>query len=294
MTLKEYLQSRLCPSSIPTHLTTISHLKAFLGEAKTEQAGYSDILEYIGLLRGVYKNISTIQRKLQSIKQYYRYLVHTGRRKDHPCRYFLLQDAPRWNVQLQDLYSEKELEKLLTEPVHPKGIALRNQVIIGLLIYQALTRRELLNLKIKDIHLEEATILVGAATTHERTLQLKPRQIMLLHRYLNEERAKLLTRGNPQAVDTADARLILSFCGQPDQDILLNYLIKQLRKIFPGRKLTAYTIRQSAIANLLKQGKDLRIVQTFAGHKYPDSTEKYRQTGIEALKTAIQKHHPIQ
>ena len=124
MTLKEYLQSRLCPTSIPTHLTTISHLKAFLGEAKTEQAGYSDILEYIGLLRGVYKNISTIQRKLQSIKQYYRYLVHTGRRKDHPCRYFLLQDAPRWNVQLQDLYSEKELEKLLTEPVHPKGIAL--------------------------------------------------------------------------------------------------------------------------------------------------------------------------
>ena len=49
----------------------------------------------------------------------------------------------------------------------------------------------------------------------------------------------------------------------------------------------------SVITNLLKQGKDLRKVQTFAGHKYPSATERYKQSGIEELKQVIQKLHPL-
>ena len=48
------------------------------------------------------------------------------------------------------------------------------------------------------------------------------------------------------------------------------------------------------IANLLKSGKGLRDVQYFAGHKKISSTEKYRQTGLEELKAAILKYHPLQ
>jgi len=57
--------------------------------------------------------------------------------------------------------------------------------------------------------------------------------------------------------------------------------------------LSAKTIRQSVIANLLKTGKDLRMVQAFAGHKKVSSTERYCQTGLEALKLALQKYHPL-
>jgi hypothetical protein len=35
------------------------------------------------------------------------------------------------------------------------------------------------------------------------------------------------------------------------------------------------------------------LVQVFAGHKCPNSTEKYRQTGIEELKAGIEKYHPL-
>jgi integrase/recombinase XerD len=47
------------------------------------------------------------------------------------------------------------------------------------------------------------------------------------------------------------------------------------------------------IANLLKQGHDLSLVQNFAGHKYPSTTEKYKQSEIETLKAAVNKYHPI-
>jgi len=59
-------------------------------------------------------------------------------------------------------------------------------------------------------------------------------------------------------------------------------------------KLSPLKIRQSVIANLLKENKGLRIVQEFAGHRRCSSTEAYKQTGLEELKQVIDKIHPLQ
>jgi len=53
-------------------------------------------------------------------------------------------------------------------------------------------------------------------------------------------------------------------------------------------------IRQSVIAHLLKENKDLRIVQEFAGHRKAGSTEAYKRSGFEELKSSIEKLHPRQ
>ena len=74
---------------------------------------------------------------------------------------------------------------------------------------------------------------------------------------------------------------------------ITKHIKRNYGKRFKGRKVNAQTIRQSLITNLLKAGNDLRIVQTFAGHKYPSTTEKYKQTNVEALKTAVNQYHPI-
>lgn len=74
---------------------------------------------------------------------------------------------------------------------------------------------------------------------------------------------------------------------------ITKHVKRSFKNKFKGRKVNVTTIRQSVITNLLKAGNDLRIVQVFAGHKYPSTTEKYKQTNVEALKTAIQSYHPI-
>jgi integrase/recombinase XerD len=63
--------------------------------------------------------------------------------------------------------------------------------------------------------------------------------------------------------------------------------------MYPGREVTAQSIRGSVIANLLAQGHDISVVQRFAGHKYPSSTERYKQSQVEALKAAIEQYHPM-
>ena len=123
------------------------------------------------------------------------------------------------------------------------------------------------------------------AKTLERTLKMKTKQVMLFYSYINEIRPAVITE------DTD--RLLLNIQGKAMKADNINYLIETFKDRFEGRNLNASTIRQSVIANLFKQGRDLRVVQVFAGHKNPGSTEKYRQTGLEELKAAIQKYHPL-
>ena len=51
--------------------------------------------------------------------------------------------------------------------------------------------------------------------------------------------------------------------------------------------------RHIVIANILKTGKDLRVVQVFAGHKKIGKREKYCQSGLKELLEAIEKYHPL-
>ncbi len=165
-------------------------------------------------------------------------------------------------------------------------LEIRNQVVLSLLIDQGLQLAELAGLRVSDVRLKEGEVYVRSTPrTNGRTLSLKPRQIMLLHSYMTRERLQLLR-------EQTDA-LILTKRGTAERGEGIHYLASTFRHRFKGRSLTPETIRQSVIANLLKQGHDLRMVQVFAGHKYPSSTERYKQSQIEELKAAVLRYHPF-
>ena len=300
MTLKEYLQERYTPSTADRYYRDILIYLDKLPQEKAMNAGYKDVLNYLDLLRKKYDNPETIKCNLQAIKKYYYWLILSGHRKDHPCRYLLLRDKVSRDVQLQDLFTPEELELLMERKERFIKVKVKNQVIVSLLIYQGLTRNDIVRLTLNDVDLEEGTIYIKAdSKTNSRTLKLKPKQIMLMYKYIHEARPKLLTSAKGKRHAMSD-ELILTKDGTPERGEGIGYLLEQMRHLFtpkgahgPERKLNAKTVRMSVIANLLKAGHDLRLVQVFAGHKYPSSTERYRQTGIEELKAEIEKYHPL-
>jgi integrase/recombinase XerD len=247
---------------------------------------YGQVLDYIGECRNKYSNPQTINRILASVKVYYDWLCHSGQRSDNPAKSIRLRDNRTRDLQLQDLFGPEELERLLERKERYGDLVLRNQVLLSLLICQGLQLGELTALRTGDVRLEAGTIDVKATPkTNARTLPLQPRQIRGLHHYIDQERPRLLR-------ERTDA-LILTKLGTAERGEGIHYLVSTCQKFFPDRRLTPQTIRQSVIANLLKQGHDLRVVQTFAGHKTPSTTERYRQSQIEELKAAVQKYHPF-
>lgn len=282
--LDEYLRKHHSPATAKAYQREIEiYIKANLQAA---QASFKDVMEYIGTLRKKYGSAASIHRIVSSIKVYYKYLNHIGQRKDNPARSIRLRDKRHKALQVQDLFTTKELELLLERKERYSDLQLRNQVVISLLIYQALTTGEMAALTLQDINLEEGTIKIKATPkTNARELKLKTKQIMLLHKYINEVRIKLLS--------VTTEKLIITKLGTAETGEGINYLVSTYKKLFPDRNLNPKTIRMSVITNLLKEGKDLRIVQAFAGHKYPSATERYKQNGIEELKQVIQKLHPL-
>ena len=155
-------------------------------------------------------------------------------------------------------------------------------------LYQALYPVEMEALRAGDINLEAGTMRIRAtAKTNERELTLKSKQILLFHDYIRVVHSRLLKTGMTE-------QLLIGQRGEPMTAEDITKQVKRMGKgLYPGRTVNAQTIRQSVIARLLKQGHDISVVQGFAGHKYPSTTERYRQNEIETLKAAVLKYHPF-
>jgi integrase/recombinase XerD len=284
--IDEYLKQHYSPDTAKAYKREIEIYLSNYPTAST--ANYKDITNYIGLLRSRYSKASTLSRILSSIKVYYDYLCSEGIRNDNPTKAIKLRDKQSRDIQLQDLFTTEELEILLNRKERYTNLDYRNKVLSSLLIYQALHPREIESLLIENINLDKGSIYIKATyKTNSRTLQLKPNQILLFHQYINEIRPKLLNGNSSNC-------LLIGIRSEPmSGEDITKHIKRSFKELYPNRKVNAQTIRQSVIANLLKQGHDLSLVQNFAGHKYPSTTEKYKQSEIETLKAAVNKYHPI-
>lgn len=285
MNLHDYLHQNLQPSTVKNYYYEIQKFRNI--NKNTEKYNYQKIMEYVAHLRKNYNPKST-NRAVAALKKYYQFLIETGKRKDNPTLSIKLRDSKEDPIQLQDLFTEKELE-LLLQPRKERYPILekRNKIILSLLVNQALKPGEIQQLKTNDIDLEKAQIYIAkTGLTNSRILPLKAEQIFLLHQYLTKDRNQLKTLRNDKNA------LLLGKLGTPITTDDIHYLVTTYQNQF-NKKLTSITIRQSVITNLLAKNNNLRVVQEFAGHKHLDTTEKYKQSGIKALQNAIQIHHPM-
>lgn len=288
MELKKYLTERFVKRTAHCYELMIDHYRQHV--SGPERARYKDVLLYLEKRRTEGRQASTLLSYLAAIKTYYDWLKKTGRRNDHPCKHLRLKDRIDHRINVQDLFSSTELELLLEQPARDikrlPSLVLRDKVILSLLVYQALTTKNIVNLELKDLNLEQATIYIKKETQlNARTLELHPKQIMLINRYLVEERPIL----NREKTD----QFILTRYYKAERGCGVHDVVKVYKHLFPTKTLTPLAIRQSVIANLLKAEKDIRTVQVFAGHKSPMTTERYQQTGIEELTAAVMKFHPL-
>ena len=290
MKLKDYLQKKYSPTSINGYENMINRYLLTLGQ-RAEKATYTEVLDYIGLLRTLGLHPKSLRNNLFAIKIYYNYLVASGKRKDHPCRYLNLKDQINRQIQVESLYPKETLQELYEtyQSKNPENQQ-RDKIIISLLIYQALTVLEISQVKIGDVNLEAGTIKIkGNSKNKGRILSLKPNQILLFHNYLENDWKRYNRKQKP---GKRSDYLLMNTKGLKLWPGSINRMINKKRA--KHQRLTPLKIRQSVIAHLLKENHDIRIVQEFAGHKRTASTESYKQSGLEELKALIDTLHPLQ
>lgn len=296
MTLTQYLKNTYSESTLYSNLFNIKRFTDYYGD-KAATATHKDVLRYIEHLRKNYDlSPKTLRHCLYGVKVYFNYLLVIGKRTDHPCSELYLKDRIDKQIQVDTLYSTEALEHFLESCQIKRKTHLlnRNKIIIGLLIYQALTVSEIIHLEVPQIDLNKGEIFIRgqdhskAKSPKSRTLLLKAKQVLLMYKYLNKDR-KALLKYNLKNPDTQI--FILGQYGGAIKRHGISRIINENRT--KEARITPIRIRQSVIANLLKKEHDARVVQVFAGHRNVATTIQYKQSEMELLQKAIAHYHPL-
>jgi integrase len=183
----------------------------------------------------------------------------------------------------------EELQMLMKRENRYENLDTRNKVIISLLIYQALTNAEIINLNVSNIDLDTGTIKIKASRNISgRTLYLHKSQIKLFDTYINDVRLRI------KRTDTN--RFILNKLGQAHGITIdgIFAVIEPLKSLFPDKILNPERIRMSVISHWLNDKKlPVEIVMDLSGQKWPSSVMMYKRIDVEEQRKIINKFHPL-
>lgn len=260
---------------------------------------YNDLLNFIDYCKLEGKSKKHINRKLSSIRNYFDFLKKQTPNIINPALNLNLKGIKQKLP--SNLIGYQELEKLYNNYQAETNREKRNRIILGLLVYQAVTTEELKQLEPNHLKLKEGKIYVpGGRKRKGRTLELKPFQILDLHEYLSEIRPEILNSINkpkparkPDRINKTrlENQLFISINGSENIKNSLLHMFKAIQKTNP-EILHPKQIRASVITYWLKNN-NLRQVQYMAGHRWVSSTERYQLNNLDNLQNKLDKLHPL-
>ncbi len=247
------------------------------------RANYAQIRSWIVAL--VDKGISnrSVNRKVSSLKSYYRFLLKTGHIDKNPLAKHQALKAPK---KLQIPFSTKEVNDVLKELGSNKDFeSVRDRLIVELFYATGIRRIELVNLKLSDIDIGKQQIKVLGKRNKERYLPLLLSVCDTLTRYLKlrleidsqeEIPYLLLTKKGVKIYETLVYRIINS------------YFSKASSKL----KKSPHILRHSFATHLLNEGADLNAVKELLGHSSLAATQVYTSHSVAQLTKVYKQSHP--
>ncbi len=201
----------------------------------------------------------TINLALNAVKFLYREVLKSKDRIDFKC-------AKR-SKKLPVVLSRQEVEKIILQIENPK-----HKLMVSLGYAAGLRVSEVVDLKIKDIDLEELTIHIKNAKGKKDRITVFPQKLVLS---IGE-----LTRGKPQDGFVFASNRGGKLTTTSPQKIFQN----ALKKAGIKKDATFHSLRHSFATHLLENGVDVRYVQELLGHANIRTTQIYTQVTNPALK----------
>lgn len=245
----------------------------------------SDIERYLAGQFAALARASSVNRRLSTLKRFYRWQVDAGHLANNPCD---LIDSPRSARYLPKNLSEAQVEALLAAPDSATPLGERDRAMLETLYASGLRVSELVNLKLIQVNLEQGVVKILGKGSKERLVPLGEIAVMWVKRHINGARAGWLSP--PRRSDY----LFLTARGEPMTRQAFWYVIKRhaVTAAINADALSPHTLRHAFATHLLNHGADLRVVQMLLGHSDITTTQIYTHVARERLKHIHQEHHP--
>ncbi|MCM8534467.1 MAG: site-specific tyrosine recombinase XerD [Lentisphaeraceae bacterium] len=281
------LEKGLAQATISAYISDILDFIRYMDRAQgienAKEITRFDILDYLEYCQESEKAVSTISRRLISIKLFFRFLLKERVLEENITE---VMDSPRLLKLLPDHLSELEVEKLLATCDGREILQIRNRLILELLYSCGFRVSELCSLKIDSPNFETAIFRVKGKGSKERLVPFGKDAEKYLKAYLSKARIQLDKTGKVP-------ELILTKNGNKMTRNRVWQLVKSSaveagihKNIFP------HTLRHSFASHLLKNGADLRVIQEMLGHSDIATTQIYTHVEQSRLVQVHKKFHP--
>ncbi|MCM8568071.1 tyrosine-type recombinase/integrase [Gramella jeungdoensis] len=280
------LEKKYSVHTVKAYSTDLSAFQEFLKETFDEddllKVNYSQIRSWIVRLSESQISNRTINRKISSLKTYYRFLMKIGEIDYTPLT---KHKALKTSKKVQIPFSENEITRVLDNMDDSSFEGIRDRFIVELFYSTGIRRIELIEIKLNDLDLDSCVLKVLGKRNKERYIPLIASVKDTACKYLEFREA---------FEDSGDkSYLFLTSKGQKLYESFVYRIINNYFSEVSGKlKKSPHILRHSFATHLLNQGANLNAVKELLGHSSLAATQVYTHNSIAELSKIHKQAHP--
>ncbi|QVY67525.1 tyrosine-type recombinase/integrase [Polaribacter sp. Q13] len=258
-------------------------LESEYGQENLLEVHYPQIRSWIVSLVDSKISNRTINRKVSSLKSFFKFLQKTKQIEGNPLS---KHKALKTEKRVQVPFTSKEINAVITQieiEADTNFTAIRNKLIVELFYSTGIRRAELINIKERDVSLSDKTIKVLGKRNKERFIPLLNSVIQTVNKYLELK----------QEFSIGLDELFITEKGNKIYETLVYRIINTyFSQVSSKEKKSPHILRHSFATHLLNEGADLNSVKELLGHSSLASTQVYTQNSLDIIKKVYNQAHP--
>jgi integrase/recombinase XerC len=247
-----------------------------------EQVDYHLIRQWIISLMNEGSVSRTVNRKISTLKSFYRFLHREGLIATNPTDHVIM---PKMAKKLPEFVQEKEINFLLDGQFFGTDFeGVRDRAILTFFYSSGIRLSELVNLRFADLNLDTQVVKVTGKRNKDRLIPFPVEMSQVLKVYIQMRNALFPDAGYI---------LFLTSKGDPVYSKLIYRVVnKHLSLVTTIDKKSPHILRHSYATHLLNRGADLNAIKELLGHANLAATQVYTHTSFEQLKKVYKQAHP--
>ncbi|MBI94916.1 MAG: integrase [Flammeovirgaceae bacterium] len=278
-------EKRLSENTVISYETDLNQFLSFYKEYSTsqkiEKVDKRTIRSWIVKLSLSNLSAKSINRKIASLKSFFKFLVKRDLIKKNPSSHVT---SLKTDQKIPTFIKEKDINFLFKNiDVKEDCTGQRDLLILELLYGTGIRISELINIKISDINFAKKEIKVIGKRNKERIIPLHNNAIYQTKKYL-----QLAEKEGYE-----NQYLLFTKKGEKIYPMLINRIVKKhLSTLIKSKKYNPHLLRHTFATHILNKGGDLNSIKDLLGHSSLAATQVYTHNSIEKLKETFNSSHP--
>lgn len=225
---------------------------------------------------------TSVNRKLSSLRSYYKYLLRKGEVKVDPLRKIT---GPKNKKNLPVFVKESEMNRLLDDEDFGEGFeGCRDHLVIAMFYATGMRLSELVGLDDGDVDFAASVIKVTGKRNKQRLIPFGEELRAEMEAYVKQRDESVPVRSDAFFVRKTGERLY--------PNIVRKIVTRNLSKVVTVKKRSPHVLRHTFATSMLNHEAELGAIKELLGHESLATTEIYTHTTFEELKKVYNQAHP--